>query len=67
MQLSSPRSQISITSAFNLVARQQWNFPSHAGTLYSRLRIMSVSTLVGCGQFKSAQASLVQFSVHNKD
>ena len=60
MQLSSP-------GLFNLVAKQQWNFPSHAGTLYSCLTITSVSTLVGCGQFKPAQASLVQFSVHDKE
>ena len=66
MEISSPRGQISITSAFNLVARQQWNFPSDVGTLYSHLRITSVSTLVGCGQFKPAQASLVKFSVHDK-
>ena len=64
MGISSPRGQI--TSAFNLVARQQWNFPSDVGTLYSHLRITSVSTLVGCGQFKPAQASLVKFSVHDK-
>ena len=43
----------------NLVAKQQENFPSYVGTLYSYLRITSVSTLVGCGQFKPAQASLV--------
>ena len=52
MQLLSPR-------VFNLVARQQWNFPSHVGTLYSHLRITSVFTLVDCDQFKPAQASLV--------
>ena len=50
MQLLSPR-------AFNLVARQQWKFPSHVGTMYLHLRITSVSTVVGCGQFKPAQAS----------
>ena len=58
MQLSSPE----LASAFNLAAGQQWNFPSHAGTLYSHLiitLITSVSTLVGCGQFKPEKASLV--------
>ena len=52
MQLLSP-------GAFNLAAKQQWNFPSHVGTLYLHLRITSVSTLVGCDQLKPAQASLV--------
>ena len=52
MQLSSP-------GAFNLATKQQYNFPSHVETLYSHLRITSVSTLVGCGQLKTAQASLV--------
>ena len=42
MQFSSP-------GEFNLVARQQWNIPSHMGTLYLHLRITSVPTLVGCG------------------
>ena len=32
MQLLSPL-------VFNLVARQQWNFPSEAGTLYLHLRV----------------------------
>ena len=59
MQLLSLRGQISITSAFNLVARQQWDFPSHAGTLYLHLRIASVSALVGCDQLKPSQASWV--------
>ena len=59
MQLLSPGGQISITSAFNLVVRQQWNFPSYVGILYLHLRITSVYTLVGCGQFKLALASLV--------
>ena len=44
---------------FNLAVRQQWNFPSHVGTLYLHLRVTSVSTLVSCGQFKPAQTSLV--------
>ena len=59
MQLSSPGGQISITSVFNLAARQQWNFPSPAGALYLHLRITSVFTLVGCNWFKPAQESLV--------
>ena len=48
-----------LAPTFNLAARQQFDFPSHLGTLYSHLRITSVSTLVGCGQFKPAEASLV--------
>ena len=48
--------------AFNLVARQQWNFPSHAGTLYLHLRITSVCTLVvvaSSNQLKPVWSSLV--------
>ena len=45
----------------------QWDFPHQARTLQLHLRITSVSTLVGCGQFKPAQASLVQFSAHDKE
>ena len=59
MQHLSPGGQISITSVFDLGAGQQWNFPSHMGTLYLHLRVTSESTLAGCGQFKLAQASLV--------
>ena len=51
----SPRAYISV----NLAARQQWKFPSHVGTLYLCLTITSMSTSVGCRQFKPAQASLV--------
>ena len=49
---------LNIRSTFNLASRQQWNFPSHLGTLYLRLRITSVSTFAGCDQFKPAQASV---------
>ena len=59
MQLSTRGGRVVLISAFNLVARQQWNFPSHVRTLYSHLRITSVSTLVGCGQLKPVWSSLV--------
>ena len=59
MQHLSPGGQISITSLFDLGEGQQWNFPSHMGTLYLYLKVTSESTLGGYDQFKPAQASLV--------
>ena len=53
---------LDITLAFNLVARQQWNFPSQRGILYLHLRITSVSTwlvVANSNRFKPVWSSLV--------
>ena len=44
----------------------QWDFPQQAGKLYLHLRIKSVSTLIGCGQFKPVWSSLVSMTNRNR-
>ena len=47
---------------FNLVVEQQWNFRSHAGTLYLHLRITSAPTwlvVASSNQLKPVWCSLV--------